>query len=77
MESNISKEPTNTIRYKLLYYNKDISIVLGVLCVIVILYTIHGFSENQRHDGSHALVINLMSYITTSMALITALLFLN
>mgnify|MGYP000910494847 CR=1 FL=1 len=53
-----------------------ISLALGVICVLIIIYAISGFNENQKHDGMPNLLVSVVSYGTTTLAVIIALLFL-
>jgi hypothetical protein len=68
--------PTEAIRVNLLYYKKGIAMSLVILCIFIVLYAYHGFTENQQHDGKPAMLMNTVGYITTTAALVTALLFL-
>jgi hypothetical protein len=68
--------PTNVIKCNILYYKKEISLSLVLLCLFIVIYTYQGFNDNQKHDGAPALLISIVSYITTTTALTTALLFL-
>lgn len=72
----IIKENSNMLKNNIFYFKKEISMALIVLCVVIILFSIYGFTKNNEHDGLPAMVMSSVSYITTTAALITALLFL-
>ena len=65
-----------TLKSNLLSYKKEISLGLVMICIFVVLYAYQGFNKNQRHDGKPAMLMSTVSYVTTTVALITALLFL-
>jgi hypothetical protein len=64
------------VKNLILIYRKKISFGLVIICIIVIIINIFGFIENGQHDGFPSLLISIVSYITTTTALVTALLFL-
>jgi hypothetical protein len=64
-------------KQKILDNRVNISVVLGSLCAIVISYALIGFSKNQKHNGTPVIVMNVCSYITTTLSVIVALLFLT
>lgn len=52
-----------------------VSYFLTIVCVLIIFYAVNGFIK-QRRDGLPNLIISIVSYATTTMSLIIALLFL-
>jgi hypothetical protein len=67
---------TESIRLNLLYYKKEISMTLVIVCIFVVLFAYQGFTKNQKNDGIPAMLMNTVGYVTTTAALVTALLFL-
>jgi uncharacterized membrane protein YidH (DUF202 family) len=53
-----------------------VSYFLTIVCVLIIFYAVNGFNKNQRRDGLPNLIISIVSYATTTLSLIIALLFL-
>jgi hypothetical protein len=49
---------------------------LVIICIFVVLFAYQGFTKNQKHDGIPAMLMNTVGYVTTTAALVTALLFL-
>lgn len=75
-ENKFVNSSAGILKSNLLSYRKEISLALIIICIFVVLYAYQGFTKNQRHDGAPAILMNSLSYITTTLALITALLFL-
>ena len=42
----------------------------------LVLFAYQGFTKNQKNDGIPAMLMNTVGYVTTTAALVTALLFL-
>jgi hypothetical protein len=70
--SNITKPVKNLLRD----YRKEIAFGLVILCIVIVLITLSGFIENNKHDGYPMFLMSVVSYMTTTTALVTALLFL-
>jgi len=68
--------PTDSIKSNLLYYKKGVSMSLIILCIFVVLFAYRGFTNNYKHDGFPAMLMNTVSYVTTTAGMVTALLFL-
>jgi hypothetical protein len=78
LKENIYKDPAVAVKLFTKLKKKQLSFAIGIICMIIVIFSFLVFyAGNQEHDGIANLIMNSASYITTSFALITALLFLD
>lgn len=64
-----------SIRYLITNNRYTLSWLMIIICVLIIIYAVYEFREKQKHDGIPNLLINIASYITTTIALFITLIF--
>lgn len=80
LKESVSEDATTTVKQFTQIKKQQIAFVIGLICVIIVIGSFLVFywgDSPGEHDGIANLVMSSASYITTSFALITALLFLN
>jgi hypothetical protein len=76
--SSIITETSDKIQVFTKSRRRKLAFSIGLICLIITLLSFIIFIYgNQQHDGWANLIMSSASYITTSFALITALLFLD